>query len=57
MKQWYEMLFENYAPKYDNEVFFKGTQAECDFIEAEIGYDKSVNILDIGCATGRKCNR
>ncbi len=24
MKQWYEELFEEYALKYDNEVFTKG---------------------------------
>ncbi|MBI5874165.1 MAG: class I SAM-dependent methyltransferase [Candidatus Omnitrophica bacterium] len=26
---------------------------ECDFIEQEIGYDKSLKIIDIGCGTGR----
>lgn len=53
MKQWYEELFENYAKKYDQEVFTQGTMGECDFIEAEIGYDKSLKVLDIGCGTGR----
>ncbi|NTU49382.1 MAG: class I SAM-dependent methyltransferase [Desulfobulbaceae bacterium] len=53
MKPWYESLFENYAHKYDNEPFVQGTLGECDFIEAEIGRDKSVRILDIGCGTGR----
>jgi 2-polyprenyl-3-methyl-5-hydroxy-6-metoxy-1,4-benzoquinol methylase len=53
MKQWYELLFENYGLKYDNESFTKGTTGECDFIESEIAYNKQLRILDIGCGTGR----
>jgi len=53
MKQWYESLFENYAQKYDKEIFVQGTLGECDFIEQEIGHDKSFKIIDIGCGTGR----
>jgi SAM-dependent methyltransferase len=53
MKQWYESLFENYARTYDRECFVQGTQGECDFIEQELGRDKSLNILDVGCGTGR----
>jgi len=53
MKQWYEILFENYGIKYDNEVFTQGTSGECDFIEEEIGFNKQFRILDIGCGTGR----
>lgn len=53
MKQWYESLFENYGLKYDNEIFTQGTQGECDFIESEIGFNREINILDIGCGTGR----
>jgi SAM-dependent methyltransferase len=53
MKQWYEELFENYGMKYDNECFTQGTMGECDFIEKETNYDRSLRILDIGCGTGR----
>jgi ubiquinone/menaquinone biosynthesis C-methylase UbiE len=52
-KQWYESLFENYGQKYDNENFTQGTTGECDFIENELGYNKSLTILDVGCGTGR----
>ena len=53
MKQWYEQLFENYGEKYDQESFTQGTKGECDFIENEIDHNKSIQILDIGCGTGR----
>lgn len=53
MKQWYETLFENYGQKYDSESFTQGTIGECDFIEQEIGFDRSLKILDVGCGTGR----
>jgi SAM-dependent methyltransferase len=53
MSQWYEELFENYGLQYDKEFFTQGTLGECDFIEREIGYNKTTRILDIGCGTGR----
>jgi len=53
MKQWYELLYENYARKYDKEPFVQGTAGECDFIEEEINRDNSLKIIDIGCGTGR----
>lgn len=51
--QWYEKLFENYADQYDKEPFTHGTLGECDFIEMELNYNKSLKIIDIGCGTGR----
>jgi SAM-dependent methyltransferase len=53
MKHWYQELFENYALKYDEEDFTQGTIGEVDFIEQEIDSDKTIQILDIGCGTGR----
>lgn len=53
MKQWYEVLFENYGKQYDHENFTHGTIGECDFIEKEIQYNKNFSILDLGCGTGR----
>ena len=52
-KQWYESLFENYGRKYDHESFTQGTKGECDFVESELKYNKLLNILDVGCGTGR----
>lgn len=53
MKQWYQILFENYAQQYENESFAQGTLGECDFIEKELNYNTSLTIIDIGCGTGR----
>ena len=53
MTQWYEALFSNYAQKYENESFTKGTLSEVDFLEKEISHRKYSRILDVGCGTGR----
>ncbi len=53
MKQWYEVLFENYSSKYDTEPFTQGTIGECDFLESELSGNKGAQILDVGCGTGR----
>jgi len=53
MKKWYESLFEDYAQKYDQECFVQGTVGECEFIEQELGHNKNLRIIDIGCGTGR----
>ncbi|MGE4455032.1 MAG: class I SAM-dependent methyltransferase [Sphaerochaeta sp.] len=50
---WYVSLFKNYAHQYDKEVFTQGTMGECDFLEQELHYNKSLHILDVGCGTGR----
>jgi 2-polyprenyl-3-methyl-5-hydroxy-6-metoxy-1,4-benzoquinol methylase len=53
MTTWYEALFANYAESYDKEPFTQGTVGEVDFVERELGSDRTRRILDIGCGTGR----
>lgn len=53
MGQWYESLFTNFGKTYDEQPFTQGTAGEVDFVERELGGDRSKLILDIGCGTGR----
>jgi len=45
-------LYKNFSD-YDQEPYTQGTQGKVDFIEQEIGHDRSKTILDVGCGTGR----
>lgn len=56
-RPWYERLFAHYARRYDEEPFTKGTEGECAFIDAELGGDRALRILDVGCGTGRHAIR
>jgi 2-polyprenyl-3-methyl-5-hydroxy-6-metoxy-1,4-benzoquinol methylase len=53
LRPWYQELFDNYAESYDRESFTQGTPGEVDFIEKEIGHDRKIRVIDIGCGTGR----
>jgi 2-polyprenyl-3-methyl-5-hydroxy-6-metoxy-1,4-benzoquinol methylase len=53
MAHWYETLFANFGKTYDKECFTQGTVGEADFVERELGGDRSKRILDIACGTGR----
>lgn len=52
MPQWYEELYRHF-PDYDDEPYVQNTASEVDFIEGEIEGDRSMEILDVGCGTGR----
>jgi len=53
-KKWYEELYEDFE-SYDEEPYTQNTVVEVDFIEREIGSDRSLQILDVGCGNGRHC--
>jgi len=49
---WYVELYRHF-PDYDQEPYTQGTQGEVDFIEQELGHDRSKIVLDVGCGAGR----
>jgi 2-polyprenyl-3-methyl-5-hydroxy-6-metoxy-1,4-benzoquinol methylase len=53
MTPWYETLFANFGKTYDKECFTQGTLGEVDFVERELAGDRSRQIVDIACGTGR----
>lgn len=52
MKAWYEELYEDFE-KYHAEPYVQNTRAEVDFVEQELGHDRTRRILDVGCGNGR----
>jgi 2-polyprenyl-3-methyl-5-hydroxy-6-metoxy-1,4-benzoquinol methylase len=50
---WSQELFEHLPQSYQPSTTSGTTLREVDFIEQEIGYDRSKSILDVGCGAGR----
>ncbi len=51
-KPWYEVLYEDF-PNYGDEPYVKATEVEIDYIHQALGSLKGLEVLDIGCGTGR----
>ncbi len=52
MSCWRE-FFDAFAPRYDEEVFTKNTEAEVRFLQEHLRVPRGGRILDVGCGTGR----
>jgi ubiquinone/menaquinone biosynthesis C-methylase UbiE len=49
----WQKFFDQHAPDYMKNPWTGATQAEVDFIEAELKLQPGARILDVGCGTGR----
>ena len=49
----WQKFYDSNAKDYHMEPWTKGTKEEVDFIERELHLDKQMDILDVGCGTGR----
>jgi 2-polyprenyl-3-methyl-5-hydroxy-6-metoxy-1,4-benzoquinol methylase len=49
----WQQFFDQFAPRYDDEVFTKNTDAEIEFIIQHANTPVGGAILDLGCGTGR----
>ncbi len=49
----WQTFFDNYAPRYMDEVFVKATLTEVDFLIENLHLTPGMRVLDVGCGTGR----
>jgi SAM-dependent methyltransferase len=52
MNDW-QRFFDEFAPRYDQEIFTRNTDAEVDFLIEHLHLSEGARMLDVGCGTGR----
>ena len=52
MNDW-QRFFDEFAPRYDQEVFTRNPEAEVEFLIEHLRLPPEARVLDIGCGTGR----